>query len=86
MLNYIKFSVKKYKYYIAEYLLALKVMRAKGLIPNLSGACWSLSLVGWYSVVSAAYGNSLKSLKHFKKYMGLNNRLINFIQSSPPHN
>lgn len=65
-------------------------MRAKGLIPDLSGACWSLLLVGWYSVVSAAYGNSLKRLKQFKKHMGLinrlNNRLINFIQCSPPHN
>lgn len=39
---------------VNEYLLALKAMRAEGLIPALSGVCWFLLPVGWCSVVSAA--------------------------------
>lgn len=34
------------------------VRRAEGLIPGLSGTCWSLSPPGWCSVVSVVYGES----------------------------
>lgn len=40
--------------HVNEYLLALKAMRAEGLIPALSGVCWFLLPVGWCSVASAA--------------------------------
>lgn len=54
--------------HVNEYLLALKAMRAEGLIPALSGVCWFLLPVGWCSVVSAACEQQFKQQTDHKTF------------------